>query len=619
MDLLLAQIEAIASDGGVEQLPKVLWALPASETELQGETMDIDLALDAYAKPRALLAVQMWHRRTELSARRAHLPLLARVATALKRDYAALRRRLVGPHAAGFGRMSRVQRGVFYLIWLARLTTGAVERYARDICERQQVPLTELTAADYDYALVMEARAHHPVAVMGATRPIGAYSLWHLHTALAALTRCMWTHGVPRDDDAGGGDGATSLLPSLVDYWDALWTRVAQIVGAGDLTPAEKASSTMFGMPLGDEPADACTDGDVLHGRLPVELPHVAGGQRLRLAGLERLEVIFWAGERSLESLATFEAAAAASSGARVARRLRECMSLPTGVGVGGDGGHVPLGQAWLAMLERVHRRMGPTVNRYNREELAAGISRVHVWPGENELYYLQTLEHDQDAPPLEVPPSADDVIFRFRSDEYEHMAAYHQRPSPHDRARQAWIEFPADPTHLAAAETERLGLLWVLTALDADVIYTGLIGAHQRPGLALYLAELDQWQATGTVAPPASPADALLRACRQTAMQGRPGGLRATVVRILRRSFLVVPMPAAPAGADAPAAATGDAIPCLVLDLSDPTGTGTTPLDLCATLTAWLGMCDPGIYTADGVVPAELRPFVNAVRRGHA
>lgn len=585
---MLGRLEALAAGRDefaptLEQLPKSLLALPTSEAELATVTDDARLGVRGYLLPRTTLARQMWYERATLAAASTHLPLVRAAAAAIRGDYAQLRRRLVGMHAEGLGRMSRVQRTIFVGMFTSALVAVAVERIVADSVQANSAPLMVLSAADFDYPRIMEQAADAPVAILGTT-PLKDYSFKALHTAISAMVRMLALHGVPRTRDV-------DMLASARDYWAALWMRVAQIVGAGDLTPAESASPGFLSATDATEVASLGADARPRHGRLMRPLPLVAGGRRLRLAALERLEIVSWAYGRIFDAMAAFEAAASAPAAKGAAAEVRRRL-----LAVPGD----PIERRWRTLLDRMHSRMGETVTRYNREELNHLVERAHVFPGENELYYAQALDRDPTTPAYTASaPRANDVIAATRSDDLDLIGNVFDKPGVHARVCRIYLD--ADRDYVAAPDMERAGVAWIAIALEADILYSAnLPGTHLVPSNAIYIAELEQYQTTGFRPPPAGPREALEACCRRTQTAERPAGLKATLVCLARRSYVVVP---------------GGGGSVLTLDVSDPEGPGTTPHDRFAALTTWLAFAEPLYYNLEHAIPLELRDHVAALR----
>jgi hypothetical protein len=290
---LLESLEPIADDTldpPLTGIPVSVFALSAKQSDWLEERRDAEIGLRAYATPRMCRLVQTWISRLELmrAAAAGGEPMIEQmhnlfvaVRDRLLDDYHVLRVRLVKSTAAGLGAMTGVQRSLYYSIWMASLIARAmVDFFAAH--RRGKSDYLERSALDFSYVTTMGEAGRRSIAILGDIS-LKEYTLGQVSLAIEALVRAADTHGNPTADIHGNPVGGKGLGK----YWAALWMRVAQIV-AGNWTEDERRSPNFLDI-------YGCTADhrlrDIDHGRLVRPLPLVAGGRRLRLIALERLEV----------------------------------------------------------------------------------------------------------------------------------------------------------------------------------------------------------------------------------------------------------------------------------------------------------------------------------------
>jgi len=215
------------------------------------------------------------------------------------------------------------------------------------------------------------------------TAPLSAYSLRDMETLLGSVVRCLHMHGLV---------GAATLA-DLLETWDAIWTRLATIL-VNDLLPQERAQRHFFDLehPFVEDAA-VNEPADVLSGRLHEALDHVAGGRRLRIGYVERLEIIHRTLHARLEALVAFERAAHPDMAAAIRARLPPDAD-----------------KALAAALRSFSERAGKVATDGIRDELALGMGRVHLWPGENEQWFAHKLQTEPSMPPMHMAPFSEEV-----------------------------------------------------------------------------------------------------------------------------------------------------------------------------------------------------------------
>lgn len=214
------------------------------------------------------------------------------------------------------------------------------------------------------------------------TAPLCAYSLRDMETLLGSVVRCLHMHGLV----------GAAQLGDAQEIWDAIWTRMATIL-MDDLLPHERAQRHFFDLehPFVED-VDAREPADVLSGRLHVALDHVAGGRRLRIGYVERLEIIHRTLHARLEALVVFERAARPEMAAAMKARLPPDAD-----------------KALAAALRSFSERAGKVATDGIRDELALGMGRVHLWPGENEQWFAHKLQTEPSMPPMHTAPFSEE------------------------------------------------------------------------------------------------------------------------------------------------------------------------------------------------------------------
>lgn len=163
-----------------------------------------------------------------------------------------------------------------------------------------------------------------------------------------------------------------------------------------------------------------------------------------------------------------------------------------------------------------------------------------------------------------------------FRGADYEGMRVFHDK-DPLRRLERDYFEAARGATK--ALPTERLAWLYFFTMLD-HIMALRRVPAHEQPTAAIWWDELKHSGRGAMMPPPATPAIALGRA---------PAGMHATMVRLMRRHYLVARVRQQP----------------LVVRLSD---------DPIEALVAWMGAVSPGVYP-EARLPEQLWPWVHAMR----
>jgi hypothetical protein len=253
--------------------------------------------------------------------------------------------------------------------------------------------------------------------------------------------------------------------------------------------------------------------------------------------------------------------------------------------------------RAWALFIQRHEKAGGSAADRYTRERFYKLLGAVHLRPGENELFYLHALERDSAAPPMDAAPSADEVVYTFRGDDYAEFSKAYEG-SVFERVFRTYMN-PMEQVHpLACGRGERIALVCLAAWLDGHALLNG-VQANRTPSNSMYWAELAQHTQTGTCVPPSSPEEAYLLACKRTCSLDLARGVDCTLVRILRRCYVVVRC-----GTD-----------LVTVDL----GLGSHAPAFLTAILVWMAACPPTIWSTEGSkpsVPMELREMINNLRK---
>ena len=387
-------------------------SLARNENAWQHAQADVLLLMGRYATPRARVMRVLWQHRHDQRVvgvlQITHPHILHDIHESMHVDYKALRTRWVGGQAAGFLYMSAVQRSTFYSLWTSMLLGSALMVDLRAREAGQQAAINVMSASDFDWVRRAQAATRMSIDLMPGV-PLYEYTLRHCYTALQMAIAVLDMHGMPR------------ALGPVQPYWEALWMRIAIILALG-AQGVEKDDAYFYEV-------DGCWEDVALETdskrtkRFPMALPYIAGGKRLRLSALERFESLYHTWQTRLDIHDAYERAATASE-ADFVIPMHDVLLQRAG---GRKTGTTRAIAALLAFVQRTSAPdAGSTRHMYVRDEFSRALCKVYLRPGENELYYINSLHKDPSAPPYEAaPPQSDEVIYHFRGDAYDRVSHY--------------------------------------------------------------------------------------------------------------------------------------------------------------------------------------------------
>jgi hypothetical protein len=315
---------------------------------------------------------------------------------------------------------------------------------------------------------------------------------------------------------------------------------------------------------------------DVKRGLLSHPLPLVVGTRRLRLAYMERIEILYWVNQHRLETWARFHMAARLPTSRFMAKEMSRRL-----IRLCPDPGRL-LMDCWT----RIDETSGNTADQGTRDTFSKLLGAAHLWPGENELYYTHMLQIDPNTPPMHLAPLADEVIHTFRGHDYTKMVEYHTGKTLMRIERDFWPAHAETPA--VAPRIERAALLYGLTLLDMGMVLLHC-PAHHLPTSLAYWDELEQYQTGAIRLPPSTPEAALTK-------YGEAYGARCALVRLWRRHYLVRRSRVPPYD-----------VQTLAL-----------PHHVASAMLVWMASVSPAVYpvTPASRLPKEIVPVVEGLRR---
>jgi len=554
--------------------------------------VEIQPLLQGYLRPRLQAVAVYWERAVVQNAPPELLALLQRLCAQTWDEYRAVRLTLISTtqrDAAGHMLATPVQRTFFYGLFVITVGLEAIVGRLRE-ARRDQDPLHEYGATEFSAVVTLGAVLGRNLAVRLDT-PLRQYTLGHVHTALTLFMDALHDAGIPsavRADDVSR-------------YWQALWTRLAQIF-LGDLTAEERASRTFFDVQGGVEGVTQHQD-VVVDERLACPLPIATEHQRLRLAALARFEVTYFVHTERLRAFAVFERASLRPEAVALATALKQRLRAALGARTAAD-------LVLAVLLRTVEQTAGATGRTYVLETFSRLMPAVFLQPGSNESFAYRKIEQNRDTPPLYEAPDAGEVVFTVHRTAYAILSSFH-RGSPIERLQARWFQPPWLAHGQAATATppprpftvqvpaqphdamDGYALAYVSIVLDGELL------SLERPShvlwtTATYLDELEQHRTTAAVLPPASPDEAFARYGTlpfKDPTAAEPVALNVALVRFMKHHFFVVRV----------------AQQLVTLDLG---------LNVCEAILVWFAAAHPAIFPATGAKPGLPREFLDVVRQ---